>query len=58
MIEITRIACDAARESNPDATLIVNNCLPFGEYVSQGLEAIKCNSNLKEDRPCFHHILS
>ena len=53
MIEITRIACDAARESNPDATLIVNNCLPFGEYVSQGLEAIKCNSNLKEDRPLF-----
>ena len=41
------------RESNPDATLIVNNCLPFGEYVSQGLEAIKCNSNLKEDRPLF-----
>jgi len=35
-VEITRIACDAVREANPDATVIVNNCLPFGENAATG----------------------
>ncbi len=35
-VAITRIACDAVREANPDATVIVNNCLVFGEYAASG----------------------
>lgn len=31
-IEITRICCDTARLKDPNATIIVNNCCPFGEY--------------------------
>jgi len=52
IIEITRIACETAREANPDAVLIVNNCLPFGEYVVQGLKACPYN-NLREERILF-----
>lgn len=35
-IEITRICCDTAREKNSRATIVVNNCCPFGEYAAQG----------------------
>jgi GH35 family endo-1,4-beta-xylanase len=35
-VEITRICADAARQKNPDAKLIVNNCCPFGEYAAEG----------------------
>ncbi|MFW6386598.1 MAG: endo-1,4-beta-xylanase [Bacillota bacterium] len=52
LVEITKIACETAREANPDATLIVNNCLPFGEYAAQGLEVCPY-SNLSEERELF-----
>jgi len=35
-IEITRVCCDTARAKNPRATIVVNNCCPFGEYAAQG----------------------
>lgn len=35
-IEITRICCDTTRAKNPDATIIVNNCCPFGENAADG----------------------
>ncbi len=35
-VEITRICADAARQNNPDAKLIVNNCCPFGENAAEG----------------------
>ena len=35
-VEITKICADAARQKNPDAKLIVNNCCPFGEYAAEG----------------------
>jgi GH35 family endo-1,4-beta-xylanase len=35
-IEITRICCDTARSKNSRATIVVNNCCPFGEYGAQG----------------------
>ena len=35
-VEITRIGCNAARTKNQDATIIVNNCSAFGEYVADG----------------------
>lgn len=35
-IEITRICCDTAKSKDPNATIIVNNCCPFGEYSADG----------------------
>ena len=35
-VEITRICCDTARSKNPNATVIVNNCCPFGENAADG----------------------
>ncbi len=35
-VEITRICCDTAREHDPEATLIVNNCVCFGENAADG----------------------
>ena len=36
LLDMTRMACECTREANPEATIIINNCCPFGEYVSQG----------------------
>ncbi|MDR2504475.1 MAG: endo-1,4-beta-xylanase [Oscillospiraceae bacterium] len=33
-VELTRVCCDALREANPNATAVVNVCLPFAEYVA------------------------
>jgi len=35
-VEITRVCCETARAKNPKATIVVNNCCPFGEYAAQG----------------------
>ncbi|MCF7741042.1 MAG: endo-1,4-beta-xylanase, partial [Candidatus Marinimicrobia bacterium] len=35
-IELTKFACEVARDVNPDITLLINNCCPFGEYVQKG----------------------
>jgi GH35 family endo-1,4-beta-xylanase len=35
-VEITRLCCDTARSKNPDATIVVNNCVPFGENAADG----------------------
>jgi hypothetical protein len=32
-IELTRLACDVARETNPNVHRLINNCCPFAEYV-------------------------
>lgn len=36
-VEITRICCETTRSKDPDATIIVNNCCPFGEYSADGM---------------------
>ncbi len=32
-IELTRLACDVAKDTNPNVKRLVNNCCPFAEYV-------------------------
>jgi GH35 family endo-1,4-beta-xylanase len=34
-IELTKLACDIARDTNPNIRLLVNNCCPFAEYIQQ-----------------------
>ena len=36
-VEITRICCDTTRAANPQAQIVVNNCLPFGENAADGI---------------------
>jgi GH35 family endo-1,4-beta-xylanase len=36
-VEITRICCKTTCSKDPDATIIVNNCCPFGEYSADGM---------------------
>ncbi|MHC4788705.1 MAG: endo-1,4-beta-xylanase [Planctomycetota bacterium] len=36
-VEITKVSCETIRENQPDATIIVNNCTPFGEYAAAGV---------------------
>lgn len=33
IIEVTRLACDVARDTNPKVHRLINNCCPFAEYV-------------------------
>jgi len=35
-IELTRLVCDVARDTNPNIRLLINNCCPFAEYVQRG----------------------
>ena len=34
--EITRLACDTAKEVNPNIVRLLNNCSPWAEYVAMG----------------------
>jgi GH35 family endo-1,4-beta-xylanase len=34
LMDLAKICCDTVRESNPQATSIINVCLPFGEYAA------------------------
>lgn len=34
LMDLARICCETVRESNPEATSIINVCLPFAEYVA------------------------
>jgi GH35 family endo-1,4-beta-xylanase len=34
-IELTKFACDVARDTNPNVRLLINNCCPFAEYVQK-----------------------
>lgn len=36
IIEVTRLACDVARDTNPNVKRLINNCAPFAEYVQLG----------------------
>jgi GH35 family endo-1,4-beta-xylanase len=36
LLRMTRVAAETTKEANPNAVTIVNNCTPFGEYVSRG----------------------
>ncbi len=36
IIEVTRLACDVARDTNPKVHRLINNCCPFAEYVQLG----------------------
>jgi hypothetical protein len=35
-VELTRLACDVARDTAPGVSRLVNNCCPFAEYVQMG----------------------
>jgi endo-1,4-beta-xylanase len=35
-VEITRLACDVARDIAPNVHRLINNCCPFAEYVQLG----------------------
>ena len=35
MVEVTRLACEVARDTNPKVVRLINNCCPYGEYVHQ-----------------------
>jgi endo-1,4-beta-xylanase len=32
-VELVRLACDVARDTNPNVKRIINNCCPYAEYV-------------------------
>lgn len=34
LMDLTKICCETVRETDPDATSIINVCLPFAEYVA------------------------
>ncbi len=36
IIEVTRLACDVARDAAPKVKRLINNCAPFAEYVQLG----------------------
>jgi GH35 family endo-1,4-beta-xylanase len=36
LLEMTRLAADAAHAADPKATRVINNCCLFGEYVAEG----------------------
>jgi hypothetical protein len=33
LVEVTRLACEVARDANPKVLRLINNCCPFAEYV-------------------------
>lgn len=35
-IEVTKLACDVARDTAPNVHRLINNCCPFAEYVQMG----------------------
>lgn len=35
-IELTKFACEVAKDTNPKVQLLVNNCCPFADYVQLG----------------------
>ena len=35
-IEVTRLACDVAKDTAPGVHRLINNCCPFAEYVQMG----------------------
>ena len=35
-VELTKFACDVARDTNPNVRRLINNCCPFAEYVQLG----------------------
>ncbi|MBN1466806.1 endo-1,4-beta-xylanase [candidate division KSB1 bacterium] len=35
-VDLTKFACDIARDVNPQVRLLINNCCPFAEYVQLG----------------------
>ena len=35
LIEVTTLACEVARDTNPNVVRLINNCCVFGEYVHQ-----------------------
>ena len=35
MVEVTKLACEVARDANPRVLRLINNCCPYAEYVHQ-----------------------
>lgn len=35
-VELTKLACDVAKATNPNVHRLINNCCPFAEYVQLG----------------------
>lgn len=36
IVELTKLACDVAKDTNPNVHRLVNHCCPFAEYVQMG----------------------
>jgi hypothetical protein len=36
LVEVTRLACDVARDTNPKVRRLINNCCLFGDYIQRG----------------------
>lgn len=37
LIEVTRLACDVAKNAQPNVRRLINNCCLFGDYVQRGM---------------------
>lgn len=33
IVEVTKLACDVAKDTAPNVHRLINNCCPFAEYV-------------------------
>ncbi|MCF7802654.1 MAG: endo-1,4-beta-xylanase [Candidatus Marinimicrobia bacterium] len=36
IVEVAKLACDVAKDTNPNVHRLINNCCPFAEYVQLG----------------------
>ncbi|MFB3920551.1 MAG: endo-1,4-beta-xylanase [Terriglobia bacterium] len=36
LVEVTRLACEVARDTNPNVRRLINNCCLFGDYIQRG----------------------
>lgn len=54
MVELTRMACDATREENPDAVRVVNSCCTWSEYAPRN----ECSAGDlgRFGRPVLHYL--
>ncbi len=50
-IELTKLAYDVARDTNPHVKLIINNCCPFAEYVALGEYSDNCIAGYPQRTP-------
>ncbi len=50
-VELTKLACNVARDTNPNVKLTINNCCPFAEYVALGQYSDGCITEYPQRTP-------